>query len=109
MAKSNQIVEQASEMLTQPNRFATMRGDTHGDYEAMSETAQALKDTIHDAQGVHKLPPHARESLDLIATKIARIVCGKWDERDHWDDIGGYAKLVSDRIIKVPAKQEGDK
>jgi hypothetical protein len=43
-----------------------------------------------------------RESLDMIATKIARIVCGDPDELDSWVDIGGYAELV---IKDIKAKR----
>ena len=37
-----------------------------------------------------------QEALDMIATKMARIVNGDPDKVDNWDDISGYAKLVSD-------------
>lgn len=45
-----------------------------------------------------------RESIDLIATKLARICCGDPNHRDHWDDIAGYATLVSQRTAQAPAK-----
>jgi hypothetical protein len=38
------------------------------------------------------------ESLDMIASKIARIVNGDPNYIDNWDDIAGYAKLVADRL-----------
>lgn len=34
-----------------------------------------------------------QESIDMILTKISRIVSGNPSEPDHWDDIAGYAFL----------------
>ena len=47
-----------------------------------------------------KLEQTQRESLDMIAHKIGRILAGDPDFRDHWDDIAGYAKLVADKCSK---------
>jgi hypothetical protein len=38
------------------------------------------------------------EALEMIVHKIGRIVNGNPDVVDHWVDIAGYAKLVSDRL-----------
>jgi hypothetical protein len=38
------------------------------------------------------------EALDMIASKIARIVNGNPDHVDSWVDIAGYAQLVADRL-----------
>jgi hypothetical protein len=32
--------------------------------------------------------------LEMIAHKIARILSGDPNHRDHWEDIAGYAELV---------------
>ena len=34
----------------------------------------------------------------MIACKIARILSGDPNWRDHWDDIAGYATLVAERL-----------
>lgn len=39
-----------------------------------------------------------RESLELIATKMGRITSGNPNIQDHWDDISGYAELISKRL-----------
>jgi hypothetical protein len=41
------------------------------------------------------------EALEMIVHKIGRIVNGNPDVVDHWVDIAGYAKLVSDRLQGV--------
>jgi hypothetical protein len=79
------------------------REKTHGDYADVACVAQALKFAL--AYGpTEELPDVHRESLDLICTKIARIVCGDHNEPDHWIDCIGYAQLVLNYIKKdVPA------
>jgi hypothetical protein len=73
------------------------RGKQYGDYTAMSEVAQSLKVTMWTGPMWDKLSAWERESLDAIATKIARIVTGGPGQKDSWHDIGGYAKLSEDR------------
>ena len=34
----------------------------------------------------------------MIAHKIGRILAGNPDFKDHWDDIAGYAVLISQRV-----------
>lgn len=76
------------------------REKTHGDYTDVARVSQALKFAL--AYGpTDELPDVHRESLDLICTKIARIVCGDHNEPDHWTDIMGYAKLVL-KTLEVP-------
>ena len=75
------------------------REKTHGDFEDVARVAQALKFAL--AHGpTEELPDVHRESLDLICTKIARIVCGDHNEIDHWRDCIGYAQLVLNHITK---------
>ena len=45
-----------------------------------------------------KLAPDQRESLEMVAHKIGRILNGDPDYHDSWRDIVGYAKLVADRL-----------
>lgn len=68
------------------------REKTHGDFRITAQVAQQLKasfKTIH-YQGLSA--PH-KEALDMIATKLARILSGNPNEKDHWLDLAGYAKL----------------
>lgn len=74
------------------------RGKTHGDFTENGQVMQALKDTVRTCSRWRDLNPHQREALDMILHKVGRIVCGNPNTKDHWDDIAGYARLVSDRI-----------
>ncbi len=85
------------------HRTLHQRGDQYGDYGEMSEMVQRLKDLLRsNEEHWFKLAPHERESLDMIALKIVRIVCGRHSQADSWLDIEGYAKLARDRISVQP-------
>lgn len=75
------------------------REKTHGDYENTAFIAQQLKTIISQNLPFERhSKPVIAESLDMICTKLARILSGNPYEKDHWDDIAGYAKLVSERL-----------
>lgn len=42
-----------------------------------------------------------KEALEMIASKIARILNGNTNNEDSWRDIAGYATLVADRLKGV--------
>lgn len=68
------------------------RQKTHGLYSDTAKVAQMIKSII--AEYNNGLSFIQRESLDLIATKMARILSGDADEPDHWRDLCGYSSLV---------------
>ena len=68
------------------------RQKTHGDFGEVAVIAQAIKTIIRGHAQL--LSPDQREALDIIATKIARILSGDANEPDHWLDIVGYATLA---------------
>lgn len=87
-------------MTQYQNEVLNERESTHGDYAVTASIAQRLKNialTSEQSSG-GRLSPVQMESLDLIFTKIARILSGNPDEPDHWKDIAGYANLVSERL-----------
>lgn len=73
------------------------RGKTHGDYADHAQITQGLKILMQNRSTYGDLSHMQRESLEMIAHKIGRILAGDPNFRDHWDDIAGYAKLVADR------------
>ncbi len=77
------------------------RAATHGPFLRNAATAQGIKAAFRsDGARWESLPADVREALDLIATKIARVITGGAEYLDHWDDIGGYSRLVADRVRK---------
>ena len=69
---------------------------SHGEYTNDAGAAIAILDTFDDF-GAANLDPVKRHALYMIAFKIARIVSGNPDHKDHWHDIAGYATLAEDR------------
>lgn len=59
---------------------------------AMADHAQDLGTTFTDDQW---------EALEMIATKVSRIVNGDSSNVDSWHDVAGYATLVADRLRGV--------
>lgn len=76
------------------------REKTHGDYGSHAAITQALKDIMRSQVSWDSLPENQRETLEMIAHKIGRILAGDPDFRDHWADIAGYATLSADRCSK---------
>lgn len=86
--------------MSYENETLNEREKTHGDYRDTAKVAQGIKKAIYQHLGESGtiLTPDQQESLDLFATKIARICSGDPNNKDHWDDIAGYAQLVSARL-----------
>ena len=72
------------------------RGARYGDFAEMASVSQVIKDAV--ISGPALLNPAQREALEMIAVKMSRIACGDPNHIDSWDDIAGYATLISDSI-----------
>ncbi len=77
------------------HRTLHARGSNYGDYGYMATCAQRIKEAMGPRANMSAVQ---RESLDMIATKIARLCCGDPNNQDSWHDIQGYAKLAEDRL-----------
>ncbi len=77
----------------------TEREKTHGNFSYQGEFAQQLKALFHRQPKYVSLQPAQVEALDLIATKLSRILHGNHAEPDHWLDIAGYAKLGMENCV----------
>jgi len=73
------------------------RGSRYGQFIDNATIAQAMKmAAIGNVWG--DMDADAREAIDMICTKISRIVTADWRYVDNWRDIEGFAKLVADRL-----------
>lgn len=70
------------------------RGTRYGDFYEHARITQALKDVMRETPNWHRLTPAMKESLDMQAHKIGRILNGDPNYKDSWTDIVGYARLV---------------
>lgn len=91
--------------MTNVNDILAEREKTHGSFEANARISSVLKDCLRTA-AMHNdvtLREVHWEALDMICLKLSRILSGKKNEPDHWDDIAGYATLVANWLRKKNA------
>ena len=69
------------------------RERTHGNYSVQAGWAQAMKTMMRSTPLWNDTRGAQKESLDMIITKISRILHGDNNHLDSWQDISGYAKL----------------
>jgi hypothetical protein len=74
------------------------RGKRYGKFIGHANITQYLKDAMRRLDKWDSLADDQKESLEMIAHKIGRILNGDPNYADSWVDIAGYAKLVADRL-----------
>jgi hypothetical protein len=78
------------------------RGSRYGAFKDHAYICQSFKLLIEEFLDVYKpnrtLPADQKQALDVICDKVARIINGDENYLDNWDDIAGYATLVSKRL-----------
>ena len=76
------------------------RAEQYGSFMQSADTVIRIKGIMHNAVARNEvlLYPDQLQALDMIATKISRIVHGNPNHTDSWIDIAGYATLVADRL-----------
>ena len=77
------------------------RGARYGKFKDHATISQALKDVMQMTDGWARLSADQAEALEMIQHKVARILNGDPNYHDSWHDIGGYSKLVADRLIGI--------
>lgn len=73
------------------------RGAVYGDFRLLAATAQDIKTALHHGPRWRSLLPAEQEALEMMATKMARAVCGR-GHRDNYNDIAGYATLAAEAL-----------
>lgn len=70
------------------------RQKTYGDFSDVAHRAQSIKAALRCSRRWNMLASCQRESLEMIANKLARILEGDCNHIDSWHDIAGYSQLV---------------
>lgn len=70
------------------------RKETYGEFHGLATISQKLKSVMKDSANWAKIRDLEKESLEMIACKIARILNGDLCNADSWKDIAGYATLI---------------
>lgn len=74
------------------------RGERYGSYAEHARITQNIKAAMADSPNWADLAPDQRETLEMIAHKVGRILNGDPNYHDSWHDIVGYAKLSADIV-----------
>lgn len=85
-------------METNISQILSERGNRYGKFTGHAQITQELKSVMHESKNWEKLSADQMEALEMIAHKIGRILNGDPNYDDSWIDIGGYSKLVADRL-----------
>lgn len=70
------------------------RGIRYGDFKEQGRITQNIKQAMRTMTNWGDLSDDKKEALDMIASKISRILNGDPEYRDNWHDIAGYATLA---------------
>ena len=74
------------------------RGKRYGSFDTHALITQNLKRTMLLTPNWSELSSDKKESLEMIAHKIGRILTGDPEYKDSWVDIAGYATLVAEGL-----------
>ena len=74
------------------------RGKRYGQFTEHARITQNIKSAMQDSPNWVDLPDYMKESLEMVAHKVGRILNGDPLYDDSWIDIGGYTKLVVDKL-----------
>lgn len=74
------------------------RGKRYGKFSGHARITQGLKRLMAGTEGWSRLNDSQRESLEMVAHKIGRILNGDPCYADSWVDIAGYAQLVANEL-----------
>jgi hypothetical protein len=74
------------------------RGNRYGAWPEHARIAQNVKRAMKDSPNWESLPDDMKESLEMMAQKLGRILNGDPNYADSWHDIVGYIKLIENRL-----------
>ena len=109
-----EILERAAKPMQPNTQETTMpvnladRSRTHGNYKDTAALSQSIKDVLRSGRNWSSLTDSQRESLESISVKLARILNGNANFRDHWDDIVGYGQLAADSVTPTMPQISAD-
>lgn len=78
------------------------RKRTHGNFEDNARVSQSIKRIMREQPGWLSLTDVEREVMDMIALKFSRMLSGRSLEKQHWEDVVGYAKLALNQAEGKP-------
>ena len=98
-AEKDARLQELEELHAQePNVDTTLaeRGNRYGPFKGHAQITQDIKAVMQNTRNWGKMSADKRETLDMIAHKIGRVLNGDPEYKDNWHDIQGYAKLTEE-------------
>lgn len=94
------IVVEGAKSAQEVDAILNQRASTYGNFFDHATVAYQLKNVAHQftAEKGKSFEYDQCEALDMIFSKIGRILNGDPNHLDSWVDIAGYAQLVADRL-----------
>ena len=83
------------------------RQNDHGEFGDTARTSQHIKQAMREGRNWDILSDNQKDALEMIAVKLGRILSGNANRADHWDDVTGYARLISRSLHQKQAKSAG--
>jgi hypothetical protein len=80
------------------NETLAQRSSRYGGFADQGRIEQNIKRAMHDSPNWASLHDDSKSALEMIATKISRILKGDPEYDDSWRDIAGYATLIVQRL-----------
>ena len=76
---------------------------THGLFREVAGYSQAFKTMMRTSRNWNRLDVTQAQALEVVADKVARILCGDPSFADHWQDGAGYFELVLRDLAQAQA------
>lgn len=86
---------------TDVNEVLSERGKRYGSFELHAAITQSLKIVMVQTPQWKNLSASQKESLEMVAHKIGRILNGDPNYIDSWVDIVGYTQLVVNQLSDI--------
>ena len=76
------------------DQILSEREQTHGLFREVAGYSQAIKNIMRTSRNWDRLDVTQAQVLEVVADKMARILCGDPSFLDHWQDGAGYFELA---------------
>jgi hypothetical protein len=90
------------------NQILSDREQTHGLFREVANYSQAIKQLMRTSRNWSRLDATQAQALEVVADKVARILCGDPSYLDHWQDGAGYFELAARDLVEAQAQQPDD-
>ena len=78
------------------------RETVYGNFAVTARVSMAIKEAFASGPRWEDLSPVQKHALDMVATKLGRVLSGDVNHLDSWHDAIGYLRLVEkDLTTKV--------